>query len=432
MKIKSNRFNDLEVIRQYLLKNSKYLSDKYMSFATSNIENFYYQIPCLTKNEITDNLNFYLDKNFLSLFDGDITQFLLNVEDLSENHDKKIKDKFDCVWTIETTSGSTGRPLPIIKSTIERLKESRYLFNCRKQHYKNANLNNGLLLIHKVNDCLKKIDYREDDSQFQKVVDFMVESNPKWIFSSTRILNRFIDYIVYNNLQKSFSNLEIKFIETTSQKMLEEEKKIVQNVFNCEIVSNYGCREVWNIAYECSNHHLHINDELLIVDVVDDDGNVILEDGRVGDIVITSLVHKTMPLIKYYIGDRGRIYRNPGLCKVDKPILVLEEGREYEKIQGTDYYGTTIFRKVLRTLHFHYKIDDIINIRIIQDEDTMIVYLNKSKEHDVIFEKLLETIFYEQINHRKTFDFIFKYYFPFNDANLLYKEKIFSSKETNI
>ena len=371
-------------------------------------------------------------QNFLCLFNDDIVDFMFKVEDLSENHDKRIKDKFGCIWTIETTSGSTGKPLPIIKSHTERLKESRYLLNCRKQHYKDATLNNGVLLIHKVDDYLKAIDYREDSEQFKKVINFMVENNPKWIFSSTRILNRFIDYVVKNNFQNSFSESDLKFIETTSQKMLEDEMTLAHSVFNCEIFSNYGCREVWNIAYECSQHHLHINDELLIVDVVDDKGDIIQEDGIVGDIVITSLIHKTMPLLKYYIGDRGRIYRNTGVCENDKPILVLEEGREQEKIKGTDYYGTTIFRKVLRTLYFHYKIADIINIRIIQKDNVLFIYLNKQTEQDVVFEELFKKIFYEQINFQKNFEFAFKYYFPFNDDNLLYKEKIFSSEEVQI
>lgn len=429
MNKENRKLEELDKIKQYVFKNSLFLNDKYKEFEHKNIEEFYFQIPCISKDEIAENLELYLDKNFLSLFDSNIIDFITDITDLSENHDKQIKDNFNNIWTIETTSGSMGKPLPIVKSQFERLKESKYLLKCRKQHFENANLSNGLLLIHKNDPNIKKIDYREDSNQFKYVIESMLLNNPKWIFSSTRIFNRFIDYIIKSDLQNKFESCDIRFIETTSQKMLKEEIIQSKSIFDCDVISNYGCREVWNIAYECKNHHLHLNNDLLIVDVVDEDGNIITEDGKVGDIVITSLVHQTMPLIKYYIGDRGRIYRNLKLCDNDSPILILEDGREYEKIKGTEYYGTTIFRKVLRTLYFHYHIIDIERIRIIQNKNTFHIYVEKKNLEETVFEKAFINVFYDQIKYKYKFKFIFHYYFPFSNNNLLYKEKIFSSEE---
>lgn len=75
-----------------------------------------------------------------------------------------------------------------------------------------------------------------------------------------------------------------------------------------------------------------------------------------------------MPLIKYEIGDNAKIYSSDCKCGCKDPVILLEQTREAEMIQGTNKNGIATFRKILRRLYFHDEIRDIIAIKIVQDD----------------------------------------------------------------
>lgn len=427
----TNQKKALGNLLQYLSANNEFYSKK-IGFNLENksddeiLNRFYYLKPT-TRDEILNNYIACLDLNFVNLFSDKkaLLNSIFNMENLSDNFDKTIQF-FGKTWNIENTSGTSGRPFPIIKSDKEKLAEAMHLLKSRKMVYKNAKVENGMLLVHKEDEFLKKIDLRGDISELGKVIQYMFQTEPKWIFSSAYIMSRILQYIKICDVPYDFSKLDIQFIETTSQQLLVEEKKDIEDIFHCKMVSNYGCREVWNIGYEeKGDGRFYVNTRTLLVELIDDNGNIITDEGVTGDIIVTSLVHKTLPFVRYYLGDRAKFYYDED----HRLYMQLEEGRKMEKIIGTPFSGTFIFRNVLRSINFRCKIRDIKRIRIIQEtENNLEVYIDKDKKNDKYFEKCFISIFYSCIKDYKKFHIKFIYEYPFEESRSLYKQKVYETK----
>lgn len=84
-------------------------------------------------------------------------------------------------------------------------------------------------------------------------------------------------------------------------------------------IDSYGSTETGAIAGECPAGSMHIYAEHLHVEVVD--GNEPAAPGEFGELVITTLRNTAMPLIRYRVGDSGRISTNPCECGGPHPIL---------------------------------------------------------------------------------------------------------------
>ncbi len=79
--------------------------------------------------------------------------------------------------------------------------------------------------------------------------------------------------------------------------------------------------------------------EMMIAEIVDDDGNV-LPDGELGEIVVTPLGVEGFPLVRFRTGDIARLYSDPCSCGWNTKRLGPIEGRLAQRLK---YRGTTIY-----------------------------------------------------------------------------------------
>jgi phenylacetate-CoA ligase len=83
-------------------------------------------------------------------------------------------------------------------------------------------------------------------------------------------------------------------------------EKIAQ-VFRCEVYNLYGSREVSDIAWELPGlKGLWAPPWANFIEIVDEEG-VAVPAGTEGNIVLTCLTNFAMPLVRYWIGDRGAL-----------------------------------------------------------------------------------------------------------------------------
>lgn len=382
----------------------------------------------ITKDTILNNITEYvcpelgklLEENQYMLCD------LLDVRSLSGNHDKTIQFNNSKVWFVETTTGSTGKPFPAIKNMKERFIEAAYLYKCRKRIFEKANIHNGFFMIHQVDPILKQMNYRDGtDNGFEVLFDYMLSKEPEWIFSTAILFKKYYNYFNAKNIE-AVRQLNVKFIELTSQTLLPEEKIDIETNINSKIINNFGCREVWNIAYECPCGKLHVNDDYLIVQLIDEQGNTIQDYNTIGQVVVTSLSNKTMPFIKYLVGDYAKFVKYKCPCGLRSPIIEFEDGRYYEKLINSNYYGNVIFRKILRTLYFHDHFFDVKKIKIIQNAPFHInVFLIKTVINDKVFENRFKELFRLSIENSDAYTIEFYYTYPFEEPQYKFKEQIF-------
>ncbi len=84
-------------------------------------------------------------------------------------------------------------------------------------------------------------------------------------------------------------------------------RKKIAEVFNCPVYNLYGSREVSDVACELPGlDGLWVPPWHAFVEVLDDDAMPVAA-GEEGNLVITSLSNYAMPLLRYWIGDRGAL-----------------------------------------------------------------------------------------------------------------------------
>jgi len=115
----------------------------------------------------------------------------------------------------------------------------------------------------------------------------------------------------------------------TSSEMLDlKTRGKIEGSFNAELFDIYGCTEVKEIAWECQKHNgYHINCDWLLVEFIKD-GRAAVE--KEGSIIVTSLYNYGMPLIRYEVGDTGRLLERRCHCGRGLPLMTPALGRSVD------------------------------------------------------------------------------------------------------
>ncbi|MFM8570595.1 MAG: phenylacetate--CoA ligase family protein [Pirellula sp.] len=112
----------------------------------------------------------------------------------------------------------------------------------------------------------------------------------------------------------------------------------VRSGLGVETRNVYGTSELGPIAVACDHQMaMHVLEQVFEIEVMRD-GRVVA-DGEVGEIVATDLANTAMPLIRYKVGDVGRIV--PGKCSCGRTTRRIEIlGRIQETIRFEDRWIT--------------------------------------------------------------------------------------------
>lgn len=97
-------------------------------------------------------------------------------------------------------------------------------------------------------------------------------------------------------------NIKMKSAVSWGDKLFEHYTKNIERVFGCKVFETYGTGEGLMLGAQKDLEYLYIMDPYFIVELLDDEGNEVA-DGEIGHVVVTSLIHKAMPLIRYKVGD---------------------------------------------------------------------------------------------------------------------------------
>ncbi|BCA79501.1 phenylacetate--CoA ligase family protein [Desulfuromonas sp. AOP6] len=158
-------------------------------------------------------------------------------------------------------------------------------------------------------------------------------------------------YLLAQHLkQMGIEDLLPRGILSTSMMLLPSERKVIEDVFSTKAIDRYGCEEVGLIGCECEKHEgMHLNIEHLFVEFIKDDGSP-CEPGETGRIVVTDLVNKAMPLVRYQVEDIGAPTKRQCSCGRGLPLMDSLMGRVADFLQkrdGTSVAGISLIEKTL-------------------------------------------------------------------------------------
>ena len=339
--IREQRFKNLV---EYARENSPYYKELYKNlpsdFALTDL-------PPVNKSDLMANWDNWVCDSALSL--KDVESFMKD----KENIGVKLNNKY----MVFTTSGSTGNPLvAVVDSTANNIMGgiSAVRAYARKEDLKAFMKSGGksigifadggfYLANSSIRSRLKTMPWKKKQLAvssalypLEQIVDQLNRFQPAMIGGYPSHLELLIDEAKEGRL-----NISPVIIMTGGEYLSDDVRKRLAETFNCYVQTSYSCTEGGTVACECPHQHFHINDDWLIVEPVDKDGNPV-PDGVLSDkILLTNLYYYIQPFIRYEVTDRVIMHHEPCPCGNPSPWIELE-GRNDDVITFTN--GDTIIK----------------------------------------------------------------------------------------
>ena len=163
-------------------------------------------------------------------------------------------------------------------------------------------------------------------------------------------LVKLIDYAERNGIDPNQSTLRRAIcigeaLRTPEGRLTTLGEKIAERWPNLELYSTYASTEMQSSFTECSCHNGgHIPSDLIIVELLDEENNPV-EDGREGEVTITTLGVEGMPLLRFKTGDICIRISEPCGCGRHTARLSSVIGRKGQmiKFKGTTLYPPALF-----------------------------------------------------------------------------------------
>lgn len=362
-------------------------------------------------NYAYENVNYY-NKLYKDINDINYILFeklpLVYKKDLQNDLYSFISKNFDVNFLFkENTSGSSGKTLTIYKDSIERTKADLNLWRMRRKYNKNI-LNAKIIKFYAYrrqgdklisdpvyfneNEINLSLFDLSDDRLFE-YTEIVKEAGECWFFAAPSVMLIYANFIKKHNI--SLPN--VVFIELTGEMVTKQQEEYISECFDCDCANHYGSREFWGIAYECKCGNLHVFDDYVYVEVVDEHGNN-LGYNKEGNLCYTGLEKYAMPLIRYIQGDIGYIKKSDCQCGLTSDILCLSGGRitEYISKKNGESINSIILFFIIELINKNNNI--ILQFQFVQKAysvfNVYLVLANKNIEESIVVKQLKELMSY--------------------------------------
>jgi phenylacetate-CoA ligase len=106
-----------------------------------------------------------------------------------------------------------------------------------------------------------------------------------------------------------------RLVSTAGEVRTPEVTQLIEEAWGVTPYNMYGTTEAGIFGVDCTEHAgVHISEDLILPEILDADGDPV-PDGEPGErLLITSLIGRTLPLIRYELGDVVRATREPCAC----------------------------------------------------------------------------------------------------------------------
>ncbi|MBQ4486978.1 MAG: phenylacetate--CoA ligase family protein [Oscillospiraceae bacterium] len=162
---------------------------------------------------------------------------------------------------------------------------------------------------------------------------------------------------------------------TGGELLTDDIRKKLQDKFGCYVQTHYSCTEGGELACECSEGHLHINEDIVILEPVDSENRPVGYGVQSDKVLMTNLSNFIQPFIRYEITDRVVIHDEPCRCgrssrwieiegRTDD-ILVFENG---VKIAPMSLYKILEEIKPIRRFQLVHTAPESLELRLISDD----------------------------------------------------------------
>jgi len=395
--IKKVQDKKLKKIVKYARNNSPYYKELY-----SNIPNNFKleELPTTNKIEMMKHFDNFITDSSINM--KRIEEFTSNIDNVGRMIDNK--------YLIFKTSGSTGNPALVLYdkksidvsssvATFRTFARSDFFKKFIKNGKRTAGVfaNYGFYLACGMSRYLelkmgeKKTKITIDvNLPEEEIINRLNEFNPSMLSGYPSNLSVLANY----------RNLTIKpdIVITGGELLTDNIRNKLEDKFNCYVQTHYSCTEAGEIACECSEKNLHINEDYVIVEPVDKNNNPVGYGVLSDKVLITNLANYIQPFIRYELNDRVIVHDEK--CKCGKHTKWIEiEGRTDDILEFHDniLIAPMSFYKILE------EIKEITRFQLVQKSSKLLELRIISDNKELSFKKAREEI-EKFLNSKNIFD----------------------------
>lgn len=194
-------------------------------------------------------------------------------------------------------------------------------------------------------------------SSFKETTDLMISENVNSIVGMPVEILALGKYIKKENLPIKIKSILLS-ADMVNDTFIEEIKK----VYNCEVFNHFGMTETGlGGAVECFYHEgMHIRENDLLIEIVNPITRENMKDGESGEIVITTLTRKAMPLIRYATGDISSFRQ--GICSCNS-VLKRLDSIKYRMDERVNI-GKNLYININLLDNILFKLNNLINYKV--------------------------------------------------------------------
>ena len=255
-------------------------------------------------------------------------------------------------YAVKTTGGSTGEPVTVLKDRAAAACERAAMWlgyswrgiciGDRAARFWGIPLSRRAGVLGRLGDlAMNRIRFSAfafDEEDLGRYWDRCRRFRPAYFHGYVSMLEAVARYLEDKGIDAR--GVPSKAIVATSEVLSPQQRALLERVFGVPILIEYGCGELGPIAYDCEEGMLHTMDFDLVVEVLRPDGKPATE-GESGEVVLTDLRNRAMPLLRYRVGDFAE---RGGPCPCGRGLGTLRRiwGREYDFVTspgGRRFHG---------------------------------------------------------------------------------------------
>ena len=128
--------------------------------------------------------------------------------------------------------------------------------------------------------------FQMNETNLDQFVARICERRPKMLFGYPSAISHIATHAQKRGVP--LNNLGVKVVFCTSERLYDHQRAAISSAFGCPVANGYGGRDAGFIAHECPAGNMHITAEDIIVEIIDENGNI-QPAGVAGEIVTTHL-----------------------------------------------------------------------------------------------------------------------------------------------
>ncbi len=213
--------------------------------------------------------------------------------------------------------------------------------------------------------------YQLSPDRLSEYVNTINKYKPEYIYGYATAIYAFAQLMDQAGLKLS---IKLKVVVSTSETLHEYQRELIQRVFGCPCVNEYGARDAGILGFEAPDRRIHATMENAIIELLDPVTLQPVKDGESGLICVTDLNNFVQPRLRYILGDLatwdpasspssgqpGSDYSNA------LPVLKSLDGRQDALLIAAD--GTLVHGNFVSQLTRKYP--DILKFQVFQHTQT--------------------------------------------------------------